>query len=697
MPAPVIYIWKKAAFLRLLVPLITGILLQWYLQFNPLFWWLLFSVAAVTFLCFFFITLFQRFRLGAVSGVAVFVLLTSLGALLTYYKDIRNDRQWFGRFYSGKEYIAVQLLENPVEKPNSFKADASVLQLQKNDSLLAVHGNIIIYFKKDSSLKNLHVGSELLFRKHLQPIKNSGNPGAFDYRRYCLFQAITQQVYLKPGEFVIRESGHLRMLARLLNRLREKVLHIVRTHIPGEKEQGLAEALLIGYKNDLDKTLVQSYSNTGVVHVIAISGLHLGLIYWLLVRLLQPLRRTKQTKWLHPVLVITGLWTFSVLAGAQPSILRSAVMFTTIVIGNSLAKKSSIYNSLALSAFLLLCLNPFWLWDVGFQLSYSAVLSIVLFMKPIYNWLYFKNKVFDFFWKLNAVTIAAQILTLPISIFHFHQFPVLFLATNFLAVPLSSVIILGEIFLCCIAFIHPLAMATGQVLSWLIRYMNHYIQHIENLPYSLWDALQLNILQTILMYIFLCGSTYWLMKKHKTGLFTAAAALLLFTTSRSFSKINELQQEKLIIYNVPGHQAMDIVRGNEFCFIGDSSLLENDFARNFHLKPARILYGVHEMPNSHRILKNKKYIQLRQKHILLLDSTIRFRVPEKKLPVELLVLSKNPSIYFPRLTASFTIKQVVIDASVPFQKAAYWKKDCDSLHIPCHNVAENGAFVMSLN
>jgi competence protein ComEC len=211
--------------------------------------------------------------------------------------------------------------------------------------------------------------------------------------------------------------------------------------------------LLIGYKDDLDKTLVQSYSNTGVVHVIAISGLHLGLIYWLLLKLFWPLQKRRDLKWLRPILIIAGLWLFSLLAGMQPSVIRSAVMFTCIVLGETWTRKSSIYNTLAFSAFLLLFINPYWLWDVGFQLSYIAVLSIVIFMQPIYNWFYIKNKALDFIWKLNAVTLAAQILTVPVSIYHFHQFPLSFMFTNFVAVPLSSLILLGEIVLCVVSFI----------------------------------------------------------------------------------------------------------------------------------------------------------------------------------------------------------------------------------------------------
>src|SRR4029078_261665 len=139
-------------------------------------------------------------------------------------------------------------------------------------------------------------------------------------------------------------------------------------------------------------------------------GLHLGLIYWLLTLILKPLQR-KKVKWLRPALILAGVWLFSLLAGAQPSIIRSAVMFTCIVLADSLTRKSSIFNTLAFSAFLLLCYNPYWLWDVGFQLSYAAVLSIVVFMQPIYNLFYIKNKLLDLIWKLNAVTIAAQILT----------------------------------------------------------------------------------------------------------------------------------------------------------------------------------------------------------------------------------------------------------------------------------------------
>ena len=392
----------------------------------------------------------------------------------------------------------------------------------------------------------------MVFKKSLQEIKSPGNPGGFDYKRYSLFQGITHQVYLKENEFEVLPGENKTWFNEFIFAGREKVISILRKNIKGEKELGLAEALLIGYKDDLDKTLVQSYSNTGVVHVIAISGLHLGLIYWLLLQLTLVLRKRKNINpiaigWLRPVIIITGLWLFSFLAGAQPSIIRSAVMFTCIVLGDSLTRKTSIYNTLAFSAFLLLCYNPFWLWDVGFQLSYTAVLSIVIFMRPVYNWFYIKNKLLDFIWKLNAVTLAAQILTLPISIYHFHQFPNYFLLTNFVAVPLSSFIVLGEILLCAVSFIPPIALFVGKILSWLIWLMNSYVERIEMLPFSLWDSLQISIPQAIFLMVAVAGFGYWLLEKNKTGFKYGLVALFIFFGLRSVSFIKANNQKKLIV------------------------------------------------------------------------------------------------------------------------------------------------------
>jgi competence protein ComEC len=688
--------WKKTPFLKILLAVMAGIVFQWRLQIAVNIWYFVIAVAILAAISFFFIPFFSRYRLSFLTGIITILLFVSIGALLSWHKDIRNNTQWLGNHYQEKDLIIATLDEPPVEKTKSIKANATVSYLLRNGNAQAVKGKIICYFRKDSLL-HLTYGSQIVLKKSLQEIKNSGNPGGFDYKRYSLFQGITHQIFLKEGEFEILDTKNKKWFKEFIYTSREKVLNILRKNINGDKELGLAEALLIGYKDDLEQSLVQSYTNTGVVHIIAISGLHLGLIYWLLGIIFKPLKKRKRISWLRPLLIITGLWLFSLLAGAQPSILRSAIMFTCIVLGESFSRKTSIYNTMAVSAFILLCINPYWLWDVGFQLSYAAVLSIIIFMQPVYNWFYIKNKLLDAIWKLNAVTIAAQILTVPLSIYHFHQFPNLFLLTNFLAVPLSSAILLAEIFLCIISLIPALALLSGKLITAFIWVMNTYIEKIEGIHFSLWDGLQISITQMVLLLLFTVGISYWLLEKSFAGLKWGLLALLGFTGLRTHSFIKSNQQQKIIVYNVPQKRAIDFVAGRQYQFVGDSDLLANDFARNFHLKPSRILYRMKETDKLKQLSIDDNYLHYNNKHILLIDEAVTFSPQVTKPVIDLLIISKNPKVYIKKLAASLAIKQVVFDGSVPAWKTTYWKKDCDSLHIPWHDVTVKGAFEMKVN
>ncbi|MFN2457042.1 MAG: ComEC/Rec2 family competence protein [Chitinophagaceae bacterium] len=685
-----VYLWSKTPFLRLIFPFIAGIVLQWYLT-PPI---LIVIVAGI--IAFVASTFYQllpvqkKYQYRVISGISFFFLLLVAGALLLWLNDIRNNKKWFGKDYIYSNLILVKIDEPLVEKPNSYKALASIGAVFTNNTLVPAKGKIIIYFRKDSTANDLVYGSKIIVSKPLQEIKNSGNPGSFNYKQYSLFQGVTHQAYLTGSDFVQLKERELNIFKGFVFQVRNSVVKILKHYIKGDKEAGLAEALLIGYKDDLDKNLVQSYSNTGVVHVIAISGLHLGIIYGLLLFLTKPLKR-KKLNWSRIVIIVTGLWLFSLLAGAQPSVIRSAVMFTAIAIAPLFSRRTSIYNTLILSAFLLLCYNPFWLWDVGFQLSYAAVLSIIIFFQPVYNWLYFQNKIVDFIWKLLAVSIAAQFLTTPISLYHFHQFPLMFLFTNLVAVPLSSFILIGEILLCGLFFIEPLAEVIGSILQLCIRFMNNYVERLDNVSFAVWDSIYISFVQAALLTGIIAGISLWLLQKNKKGIFFSSVCLLAFITIRSFSFVEANKQKKIIVYNVPKYQAIDLIQGRQYLFIGDSVLLNNQFIRNFHVQPSRII---------HRIKPNPEILPLKifsfyKKKIMIIDTTVQFNSAIKPV-VDVLVLSKNPTIYIKRLTEALQIKQIVIDGSVPAWKVKRWKNDCDSLRVPCYDVSELGAFVMKL-
>lgn len=693
MPATKAQLWHYAPFLRFLAPLMAGIIAQWYLQFSFSFLLLADCLAISLIIFYFFLSEKRKYQFQGINGISIHLFIFMTGSCLVWINDIRHNKEWIGKYPGEKKFVTLRLLEPLVEKQNSFKALADVQIVAIKNQTKKATGKVIIYFKKDSAVQKLSYGSQIASGKLLQEIKNPGNPGSFNYKQYCLMQDITHQVYFGDKDFIILPMKNKNTLKAFLFFIRESVVGTIKKFIPGEREQGLAEALLIGYKDDLDKNLVESYSNTGVVHIIAISGLHLGLIYWLLLLLTKPIKKKKHLAWLRCLIIVSSLWIFSLLAGGSPSVLRSAVMFTCIALGEVLNKKSSIYNTLALSAFILLAWNPFWLWDVGFQLSYSAVLSIIIFFRPIYNWFYFQNKILDALWKLNAVTLAAQVLTLPISIYHFHQFPVLFLFANLVAVPVSSLILIGEIILIAFSFIHPLAEALGWMLQKMILFMNNYVERLNNISFAVWNHLSLSIIQTAFLLAFVAGTSYWLMEKNRKALWPALICLFIFFVLRAISFTNANMQKELVVYNVPRHQAIDIIEGRKYWFVGDTDLQQDGFIRNFHLQPSRILHRIEPADQPVPALKN---FELSNRKVFLIDSTIDFKPADHKPVADLVILSKNPKLYISNLNKALNLKQVVIDGSVPAWKAALWSKDCDSLQLPCHDVSEKGAFVMKL-
>jgi competence protein ComEC len=687
--------WKKAPFIRLLIPLIAGIIFQWYLQFSLTLIGIAIVCFAVIFIAFRLLPVKLRFRINWINGISINLLIMAVATLITHQKDIRSNSAWFGHTYRDSDYLVVRINEPLTEKTKSYKAEGVVETLIHNDTATAVTGKLLLYFSKDSVQPIMHYGDKILLRKNLQAIKNSGNPGGFNYERYAAFQQYFHNAYLKAGDYTVLKEKSANPFWQWIYTAKASVLATLKKHITTKDELGIAEALLIGYKEDLDKDLVQAYSNTGVVHIIAVSGLHLGLIYVLLLWIFNRIPFIKKSRVLKVVFVLGCLWLFALITGASASVLRSAVMFTFIILGENTGKKSSMYNSLAVSAAMLLLYNPYFLWDVGFQLSYLAVIGIVAFQQPVYNWFYVKNKWLDKLWKLTAVSIAAQLLTFPICIYYFHQFPVLFLFANLIAVPLSSIILFLEIFLAAFSWVPYLGEYAGKLTAWMVMVMNKIILWINELPIALWDKIPANLLTTWLLYALLLGICYWLLNKNKALFKFSLWMAMAFAAVHAYGKWVVYQQKKVIVYNVPQHRAVDLIEGSSYQFFGDSILLEDGLLQNFHLKPARTAM---QLTRRSDMLANadseKRIITFGNKRILLIDTALVYMPPAQKIPVDIIVLSKNPRLYIPQLAGVFDCRQYVFDASNSLWKINYWKKDCEKLLLRCHSVAEQGAFVM---
>jgi competence protein ComEC len=687
---------KKIPFARLLAALIAGIILQWYFHVSVASA-IIIAVAAVCLLVIFtWLPASKKFRFGWARGCLILILFACSGIAVTWMQNIQHHENWYGKFYEPGEMIMATIQEPLIQKTNSYKALADVSAVFQDKKPVKTQGRILLYFRKDSTLSRLKYGKPIFFTKPIQPIQSNGNPAALDYNRYCLFQNITGQVFLSTGDFKISHDDHVNKVQQLLFEIRDWALHVMQKNIHTSKELGIAEALLLGYRNDLDKDLVQAYSNTGVVHIIAISGLHIGVIYGALVTFFSWFKSGKIKRWIEPVVILMVIWMFTLIAGAAPSVLRASVMFTFLIAGSIINKRGNMYNTLAASAFVLLLFNPFYLWDVGFQLSYSAVFSIVLCYKNISGLLFFNNKFLRKIWQLCAISLSAQVFTLPIVIYHFHQLPVLFLFSNLIAVPLSGLVLMEELLLFCFSWWPPLASFIGTVTEISIRLMNDFIEHIDKLPFSVWDGLHISLMQLIMLTIVIGFICAWIFTKHKKYFLASLVCLCLCLVSRDMVSIQQRQQQKLVIYHVPKFSAMDFITGNTAEFAGDTTVIGNAFLRNFNIKPARVKYRVYDHSNILLPCIENRVITVHSKKILMLGNCRIPFYPAKKISLQVLILTKNTSLAPAEISKIFNCDYIVADGSVPEWKSRQWKKQFEQLHLRFFSTAQNGAFTLKL-
>ncbi|MEP7143149.1 MAG: ComEC/Rec2 family competence protein [Ferruginibacter sp.] len=698
-------IWKRAPFIRLLVPLTAGILLEWYLQISLLPIMISGLAFAPAYLIFFLFPLAVRFKLQIIQGLVLNLLLLSLGLLITWQKDIRNSEDWYEKVYQEGDLIVVRVDEPMVEKTKSFKANGFVEAIIHGNAVTNCKGKILLYFSKEpagerigSIADQLKYGDKILIHKTLQRIQNTGNPGAFNYERYAALQQVFHNVFLKGKDWVNLNDKRPNRFEQFIFAARDNILYALRKNISSSSDGlGLAEALLIGYTNDLDKDLVQAYSNTGVVHIIAISGMHLALIYLLLVWIFEKIPGLNRSRLLQVLLILSCLWLFSLLTGASASVIRAAVMFTFITVGNNLKKRSSIYNSLAASAFVILCYNPYFLWDVGFQLSYLAVVSIIVFQKPVYNCWYIKNKWGEKIWELAAISLSAQLLTFPVCIYYFHQFPNYFLLTNIVAVPLSSIILYAEIGLVILAWVPFAGSFIGKIVTGLVWLMNKVILCVNEFPFAVWEGIPATVLSTWLLYAMVIGFSSWIMNKNQRMFYGTLICLLAFVMVHTYGNWQIKNQQKLVVYNIPQHRAIDFINGSDFKFIGDSALLGDALLQNFNLKPARIALQLNKNKGSlESLFQQKSFCQFNNKTILLIDGPLVFEVPIQKTAIDIIIISKNPTLRIAQLASVFNCGQYIFDASNSLWKIDKWQKDCEELHLRSYSVPEKGAFVLDV-
>jgi len=508
---------------------------------------------------------------------------------------------------SGKYHTMLgRLKDPPEEKANSYKSVFEVYAIWDNNAWNTKSGKMLVYFEKESNTKIPLSGELILIRSKINAISSPGNPGQFDYAKYLLHKQISQQSYLRADAWKIlrnRKSG-IRILAL---DLRKVTIGLLKNNAPGESEFAVASAILLGNKDWLDRETIKDFSDAGAMHILCVSGMHVGIIYIIVNVLLAFLDRNRKTKWLKTVLILLSIWFYAMITGLSSPVLRASIMFSFMTIGRSFQRYTNIYNTLVASAILLLILDPCLLLDAGFQLSYSAVIGIVTLQPLIERWWNPKNWFTKRAWALVTVSLAAQLSILPISLFYFHKFPVYFIATNLMVIPLVTIILYSGILFLVFSQVGFMSGLLSRIFFSLVRLLNTSVQFIEELPFSAIDEISVNGVEVIILYALIIFGGFFLLFKKKILLFFSLLTLLVFSIEQFVNKAIQVRSRQIVVYQVRRNSAYDFIFGESNYLLADSMVYKDAVNLDFNIRGNWIKQGLKKHIHLNHV-QNKKFL-----------------------------------------------------------------------------------------
>lgn len=677
------FFWQQAPFFRLLLPLIPAIIAYDH-------HWLphhLHPLPGLLVSCTCFILLAIPRRQAAWMKPAAFLLLQvtlfCLGWWLTREQDIRTKHNWFARNHTYAESYLVQVKDEPVEKERTWRMQLSICKALQGSVSQAVCGNAFLSIYKDSLPPPIHKGDLLLVPGDWSPVKNAGNPFEFDYVTFCRRRNILHQQFCSADKiFVYQEAGKNEY--GFIERCHLFCATQLDKYITDTVAKGILQAMLLGDEGGFDPALRQAYAETGVVHIVSISGSHVGVLFFAITLLFFWLkgRKGQIVKYLAG---LTAVWLYVLMAGAPPSALRAGVMFSIIALGTLTDKQSQPLNTLLAAAFVLLVANPVWLFTVGFQLSFCAVLSLMLFFRPIFLALPQTTAAGRWLWTAISASIAAEILTAPLSIYYFHNFPLFFVIANILAALLLGIIaLIGGMCVIAFSWLSPVAAMIGMGITRMIRLFNYLIFHLQSWSPASFRYLYISAAELCLLYMIIALTALLLSRRRKQYLYPGMAFSCILLLSLSYHKYQSLRQHRLILYNSGKKPVIEEIRSNRYTLLNDASAV--DYATN----QAHIGWQAWH-PAGKRL---QPYFSFKGKNILLLNEQA---IPDSTfpLPVDVLMLNQSLKKASARQLQRIFHPKILVASSLPSRwRLTQWKDSCKAIQQPFHTVAFDGAFVL---
>ncbi len=703
--------FHKYPFVRIVIAFGLGILFSHFLPLHQHFSFeiiLIFSFVGIiaSFLLDYFINLKNRL----LFGIFIFITLFSLGFSWhsTYINyQLHHHFQDFITKDKPTTFVA-EIIEKPIEKENSYKTFVKIKYVaNKNDNMLSCKGKALVYFEKDNFPQQLQYGDVLIFNSKALPLEEPKNPFVFNYKAYLNQHLIYHYFYLQKNAYKVTQKKYF-SLKSTAQQLRWKLIKLFEKQGLHKDELALLSALVFGYNQYLTDDVKLHFSNAGAMHILCVSGLHVGIIYMVITTLFSfiPIRR----KWIKKgriFLTIIFIWAFAFVTGLGDAAVRATIMFSLLAISEWTEKKYNSLNILAFSAFLMLLINPNSITYLSFQLSYIAVFSIIWLYPYIKNWWFPQSKILKYIWEMAAVSIAAQTLLLPILIFYFHKISIVFLITNLFAIPLASVILYGTLLFILTYKILFLSTFLIKILGFVLLLLKEGTIFIGGLSFSHLSHIWITPWQVILLYVFIFLSIRYILIHKKYILHSLLGLIVVFFVIASNNRMKAFMYERIVFHHIKEGLAINFINNNKSVFVADSSVLNhkknieyqiNNFWDNYFMNPEKINFQTQNLFKNDYLRIKPPFILFLNQQLLVFDDEWKHidNLPQK-MEIDFLVIntSKVKSFYniLPKLSVN---KKAIITGKTPKYIAVPLLDSLKKHNISAHYTTINGAFIYDI-
>jgi competence protein ComEC len=644
------------------------------------------------------------FSLRWLTGFLIFLLTAMLFCRIAEMRDDKKGKDYIGNARAIQRSYIGEIIEPVIQKQKKTKIIAQITCMKENGQWERTEGKVVVTIVKNTASQLICYGDWLVMNTRLTEPEGSLNPGGFDNKRYLELRGIYLQAFVKQDHWRLISHRSRNPFFRMALFWRDKMLMLLRNNGIKGREFAVAGALLLGYVDEVDSDLLNDYSSTGVIHILSVSGMHVGMIFIVLETLFVFLEKRKYSAYLKAVLIIVFIWLYALITGLSPAVMRAAAMLSLIIIGKAMNRYPDMLNTLAASMIFLIMWQPLLLADIGFELSYLAVIGIVLLYKPIHALIVLNTGWLDKVWSIVAVSIAAQLGTLPLCLYYFHQFPNYFMITNIVVIPLSNLIVYTGIVALALGGIPWISFYIAKVLSFLIWVLNTFIHLMGALPFSVSRGIVLTFPESLLLYILMITIAAFILQKKKVWLFVSIILMILLSGSFLQRRYQQVSRSTFTVYDVKGYGLFDFTIGGKSILVGGLSSLKDPF---FHetLSKSRWnekvtgLFGIqYPLPYIKKAFQYGNFfymkgglISFNGKKIAILTKKIPGTVL-RKLKVDYLIISGNPKSDLKDILRNFNPSFVIFDSSNPQWKVKEWMKEAHNLHVQSYSVSISGAF-----